>query len=226
MNLYFIQHVPFETPAAILDWCKLRNIQTNGFYAYKENLENMDLNRCNILLIMGGPMGVYDLTLEEKKLVEQAIKLNKKVVGICLGAQLIADVLGAKVYKNKQKEIGWYAVNSTKEAREQFDFLPESFYAFHWHGDTFELPKNSIHLFYNEATYHQGFLYYNALALQFHLESTEESIQDLYKNSYDDIRNATDKKFIKEYNQQENNQLIQQSNELLFKILDDFILKK
>jgi GMP synthase-like glutamine amidotransferase len=68
MNLYFIQHVPFETPAAILDWCKLRNIQTNGFYAYKENLENMDLNRCNILLIMGGPMGVYDLTLEEKNL--------------------------------------------------------------------------------------------------------------------------------------------------------------
>lgn len=127
-------------------------------------------------------MGVHDEVQypwlkEEKKFIENLIKHNKKILGICLGSQLIAQVLGAKVYKNSYKEIGWSLVYSTLDASKDYTFIPKEFVAFHWHGDTYDLPKNATHLFYNEATKIQGFVYnQNFWALQFHLESTEESI--------------------------------------------------
>jgi len=228
MNLYYIQHIFFETPAAILYWCKDKNISCYRFNAYKDEINNLKIESSDILLIMGGPMGVYEedkfpYLKEEKKLIEKALKFNKKIIGICLGAQLIADVLGAKVYQNKYKEIGWFPVYSTKESKQLFSFLPDSFFAFHWHGDTFELPKNSVHLFFNQATTNQGFIYNTALALQFHLESTEESIHDIYLYSKQDIENAKDKTFIQEFNEKENKKHINQSNQLLFSILDNFI---
>ncbi len=226
-KLYYIQHVPFETPAKIFDWCVERRIEIKGFFAYNNDLSFLNPEECDILLIMGGSMGVYDEVeypwlKEEKIMIEKAIRLNKKVIGICLGAQLIACVLGAKVYKNQYKEIGWFPVYSTAEAKHLWKDLPSSFTPFHWHGDTFDLPLDSIHLFYNEVTKHQGFIYKNALALQFHLESTEESIIDIYKNASADL-NVKDKSYIKEYNEKENQLYMKDSHSVLFKVLDNFI---
>ncbi|GIX40587.1 MAG: amidotransferase [Leptospiraceae bacterium] len=228
MDLYYIQHVFFETPAEIFNWCKLRNFNTKGFFAYKGDIDLINIEDCDILLIMGGPMGVYDIEQypwlkKEKILIEKAIRLDKKIIGICLGAQLIADVLGSRVYKNSYKEIGWFPVYSSIHAKKKFSFLPEKFYAFHWHGDTFDLPSGAEHLFYNEATKNQGFSYKNILGLQFHLESTEQSIKDIYKYSYKDIQTADNRMFIKEYNREENQNYIKESHNILYQLLDAFL---
>ncbi len=228
MKLYYIQHVFFETPAGILDWAKEKNWKIFPILAYENQIKKINIQDCDVLLIMGGPMGVYDENIypwlkEEKKILEQAITLHKKVIGICLGAQLIANVLGANVYKNPYREIGWFPINSTEYAKKIFS-LSDSFIVFHWHGDTFDLPDGAIHLFYNEATLNQGFLWSNyVLGLQFHLEMKPENIELLYKHSYSDIKNAKDKKYIKENNPEENTLYFLNSNKLLYKILDSFI---
>jgi len=161
---------------------------------------------------MGGPMGVYDeeqypwLTAE-KNFIKQIIDRNKPVLGICLGAQLIADVLGSNVWKNDQKEIGFFPletkmreaaaiVAATEQSEEAIIGNSESDFSkpwknqtvFHWHGDTFGIPDGAVHLASSEATENQAFLYKdNVLALQFHLETTEESLMSLYENCSDEI---------------------------------------
>ncbi|HIJ58003.1 MAG TPA: type 1 glutamine amidotransferase, partial [Deltaproteobacteria bacterium] len=118
----------------------------------------------------------------EKAFIEQSIRNQKTVIGICLGAQLIADVLGARVYKNPVKEIGWFPVEKSKESKGSiFDSLwPDEFYAFHWHGDTFDIPPGAIHFAQSKACRNQGFVYQqHVFALQFHIESTKKSIEEL-----------------------------------------------
>ncbi|WP_211325058.1 type 1 glutamine amidotransferase [Hydrogenothermus marinus] len=121
MRIHYFQHVPFETPANIENWAKEKGHLFKGTYLYK-NQPFPDFSSFDMLVIMGGPMSVsdenkYPFLKREKIFIENAIKLNKKVVGICLGAQLIAEVLGSKVYKNKEKEIGWYPVYLTDEGK-------------------------------------------------------------------------------------------------------------
>lgn len=152
----------------------------------------------DLLFVLGGPMGIHDsrefpwLTAE-KKFIETCIRSGKKIIGICLGAQLIADVLGAGVFRNDSKEIGWHRVNRLPSHKNKIsDLLPESFMAFHWHGDTFDIPKGAIHLAESEACSNQAFLYDSrVLGLQFHLESTESSIKDLYLNCSDELDGTT-----------------------------------
>ncbi len=228
MKINYLQHVEFEGPASIVEYCKERQIEITGYHIYKNQVfppkDNTDL-----LIILGGPMGVYDEAhfpwlKEEKKYIESLVKNNKKILGICLGAQLLANVLGAKVYKNSYKEIGWFPVYSTLDAINQYSFIPKDFIAFHWHGDTFDLPENSTHLFYNEVTKNQGFVYNNKVwALQFHLESTEESISSLYYYAKEDLQ-TNQEKFIKKYNYLENQAYTKESNSLLYKLLD-FVLE-
>jgi GMP synthase (glutamine-hydrolysing) len=143
---------------------------------------------------MGGPMGVNDdkcpwLT-EEKKFIEKSVAANKIVIGICLGAQLIASVLGAKVYKNEHKEIGWYPVRTTEAAQDSLVFrtLPKEFMAFHWHGDTFDIPSGAIKMAESNGCANQAFEYnVKVIGLQFHLESTRDSIDKLITNCGDEI---------------------------------------
>ncbi len=231
MVLYYLQHVFFETPAAILEWAKDRNYTIKKTYLYQES-KFFDPDSFDILVIMGGPMGVYDekkfpwLT-EEKKFIESAIRKQKKIIGICLGAQLIANVLGANVYKNSYKEIGFFPVKLTNEAKTHnlFNHFPEEFITFHWHGDTFDLPADSIRTFRNNATTNQGFIYNeNVVAFQFHLESTNESIMDLYKYSISDL-NTNDKLYIQNYDKASNYfTIIKNLNQLLFNFLDKLVL--
>ncbi len=196
MKIHYLQHVHFETPANILKWAKERNIPVKGTNLFlKEPLPDMD--DFDFLVVMGGPMGVYDekdfpFLKEEKIFIERAISSDKKVIGICLGAQLIAEVLGAKVYKNRFKEIGWFPVYKTEEAEKTkiFKDFPEETIAFHWHGDTFDIPSGAIHTVKSEACKNQAFEYNDGkvVALQFHLETTKESAKALIDNSAEELK--------------------------------------
>jgi GMP synthase-like glutamine amidotransferase len=194
MKIHYLQHVPFEGLGSIEPWIVNRHhvLSSTRFYANDPlpNVEDLDW-----LIVMGGSMNIYEdrrypwLT-EEKRLIEEAIKQNKTVIGICLGAQLIADVLGAKVYAGQYKEIGWLPIELTAMAQDTavFNSLPQQLMAFHWHGDTFDLPAGAIHLARSEACQNQAFVYNEkVLGLQFHLESTKGSVQQIVNNCADEL---------------------------------------
>ncbi len=194
MKIHYLQHVPFEGIAYIGEWAGRNHCPVTGTALYlNEPLPEPSTFDC--LIVMGGPMGVADedryTWLEpEKRFIHRVITLGKKVIGICLGAQLIAEVLGARVFKNTTKEIGWYEVNRTEAARQSAirATLPQTFQAFHWHGDTFEIPKGAIHLARSAVCAHQAFLYRErVLGLQFHLESSRDSIEQLLKNGAEEL---------------------------------------
>jgi len=131
--------------------------------------------------------------LQEKRLLERTLREGKTVLGICLGAQLLADCLGAPVFRNPSREIGWFPVSLTpKGARHPlFNGLDAAFDAFHWHGDTFGIPAGALHVARSEACMNQAFVWEErAVALQFHLESTPQSVEDLAVNSADDLVEA------------------------------------
>jgi GMP synthase-like glutamine amidotransferase len=153
-------------------------------------MENIDW-----LIVMGGPMSVndervYPWLLREKQFLESAIRNDKVVLGICLGAQLIANVLGSAVYKNSFREIGWYPVRRTKEAERVpvLNPLPQQFTAFHWHGETFDVPRGAVRAAESEACLNQAFvLGAKVIGLQFHLESTPAGVRALIQNCSRDI---------------------------------------
>jgi len=202
MKIHYLQHVPFETPASIEQWALNHKHSLSATRLYVNDslppVENLDW-----LIVMGGPMNIYEdnqypwLT-KEKRFIEQAIATNKTVIGICLGSQLIADVLGSKVYPGEDKEIGWFPIEFTNEARNStvFDTLPQRLTVFHWHGDTFDLPTGATRLAYSAACQNQAFIYHEkVLGLQFHLESTPESVSQLIKNCGDEL---VDVKYIQQ----------------------------
>ena len=187
MRIHFIQHVAYESPAFLLQWAR-ENDHTVSFSEMFETAVFPPLNDFDCLVIMGGPMGAYDeekyeWLKPEKAFIGAAISAGKKVVGICLGSQLIASVLGAKVYPHTQKEIGWWPVKKTGKAGSLLAGLPEEFISFHWHGDTFDLPAGAIHLLQSEACAHQAFVYRDhVLGLQFHMEVTPSLLQSMIEN--------------------------------------------
>jgi GMP synthase-like glutamine amidotransferase len=190
VKIVYLQHVSFEDPAHILSWAQKRNHFVQGLRLYKnEDLPDIH-SSYEMLVVMGGPMGVseeekYPWLLAEKKLIAGAIQNHKIVLGICLGAQLIASVLGARIHKNRFKEIEWFSVWLTGKARNHsiFQEMPASFFPFHWHGDTFDIPEGAIRIAESQACVNQGFLYGDCIiGLQFHLESTRESIAKLIQN--------------------------------------------
>jgi GMP synthase (glutamine-hydrolysing) len=152
----------------------------------------------DLLVVMGGPMNIYEedrypYLNGEKDLIRACIGEHKHVLGICLGAQLISDALGEKVYKNQQKEIGWFPVY--KETREDGDgghdihsVFPDRFTPFHWHGETFALPQDTYPLGSSRACRNQGFLLgEHVLALQFHLEITGSIVESLLVHAAGDM---------------------------------------
>jgi GMP synthase-like glutamine amidotransferase len=193
MRLHYLQHVPFEDLAGIEDWAKGR-----GYEIYRTLLfdgqELPGMNEFDWLVIMGGPMNIYEedkypWLAREKGFIREAIAANKIVLGICLGAKLIAGVLGGKVRRNPHKEIGWHPVKLTPEGQNSriFSVLPNSFIAFHWHGDTFEIPPHAHRAAESEGCTNQAFALGKAIGLQFHLESSMDSIDHLIKNCGDEL---------------------------------------
>jgi GMP synthase (glutamine-hydrolysing) len=230
-NIYYFQHVPFEELGSIEEWCKENghNLSATRFY---ESASLPDLKKTDWLIIMGGPMSVndekkYPWLAAEKKLIRQAIAEDKTVIGICLGAQLIAESLGAKVYQNDQKEIGWFPIKLTSEAIQHklFFNLQNPITVFHWHGDTFDIPGNAIHLATSKACKNQGFLYQNKiLGLQFHLETTKESLHQMIINGRDELVNG---QYIQTEKEIENTpEFFEENRKFLFSLLDRLAKKE
>ena len=189
-----IQHVPYETPGLILDWLNDNNVAYKLVDVYKGD-SLPALKTISGLILMGGSMNVHEENLypwlaAEKEIIRRCIIHRKKVFGICLGAQLIADSLGAKVKRNAALEIGWYPVTIRENQLPGYlkKAFPEEFMTFHWHGDTFELPEGCKHIAGSEACPNQGFsVGKHVLALQFHPEITEQGIEELILNDTDDL---------------------------------------
>jgi GMP synthase-like glutamine amidotransferase len=194
MKIHYFQHVPFEGLGNMEAWIHSRgyDLSSTRFYeaATLPKPENMDW-----LIVMGGPMGAYDepaypWLAAEKRLIAESINQGIKVLGICLGAQLIASVLGAKVYANAQKEIGWFPLRLTPDGLTSpwFSGLPGELTVFHWHGDTFDLPAGAKHLAESAGCKHQAFSYRdNVLALQFHLDVRSDNIAEWIENGADEL---------------------------------------
>lgn len=183
MRILCLQHVAFEGPAAIQTWAESREhtIRCHPVYESKP-LPALDTFEC--LLVMGGPMNIYEESThpwlkDEKAFIRSCIEAGKYVIGICLGAQLIADVLGAPVARGNAVEIGWFPISRTPDCPERWP-LPTDLKVMHWHGDRFEIPKGAIRIASSEACDNQGFLYADrVLAWQCHLETTPESLSAL-----------------------------------------------
>ena len=147
------------------------------------------------LIVMGGPMGVHDEAelpwlKAEKRALRAALDRGASVLGVCLGAQLMADVLGAPVTRNAHKEIGWHPVELSPEAQATWlaGAFPGRFTPFHWHGDTFAIPAGAVPFGSSPACRNQGFLWSDrALALQFHPEVTPESLAALAEQCGDEL---------------------------------------
>ena len=194
LRIHTIMHVPFEGLGCIADW-----IGSNGHSVSFSNMYEPhsfpSQQSFDWLIVMGGPMGVYDddkyhWLVVEKKFIKESINAGKTVIGICLGSQLIAEVLGAKVYPNKQKEIGWMPIHKTNEGKDAqiLSVIEDEFTVFHWHGDTFDLPEESTPLFSSEACLNQAFMYKEkVLGLQFHFEVTPESVREMVANGMDEL---------------------------------------
>jgi GMP synthase-like glutamine amidotransferase len=184
----------FEYPGTITDWTDEKNYTTTYTKIF-EDAVFPSLDSFDMLVIMGGVMGVYEEDKyhwmnAEKSFIKNTISENKKVLGICLDAQFIAEVLGAKVFPHTKKEIGWYEVEKVSQHK-LTDKLPQKFTTFHWHGDTFTLPDNAIHLFKTNACEQQGYVYDNHVAgLQFHMEVKEDLLKGMTENEHDKLIKA------------------------------------
>jgi len=223
MRVSILKHIEFENPGYYIEYFAQR-----GFEVLVHNLfegEKPDEN-ADIILVLGGPMNIYEedkypFLSYEKKFLFEAFNKGKKVIGVCLGSQLIADVLGTKVYKNAHKEIGWFPINKSLSNKDEF--LPDNISVFHWHGDTFDLPEGAIVLFHSEATKNQAFEYgSNVLAMQFHLEIDEAGIKELIRNCKDDLDGSLFVMTEKEIKDQWH-KLSSMNKELLWNILDHFL---
>jgi GMP synthase (glutamine-hydrolysing) len=224
MIIHYLQHVSFEGLGCIEHWAKRPGNQLTATRFY-EDVKLPFVDWFDMLIVMGGPMGVnddvkYPWLKEEKKLIEKALQKDKKVVGICLGAQLIADVLGAKVYPNTFREIGWMPIHKTAEGKQQriIKGLPDTLEVFHWHGDTFELPKGAIPLFSSEACPQQGFIYNGqVLAFQFHLEMTASSILQITEHGKADLVEGP---YVKDSATFLNDEKLVSSNQYMYHIMN------
>jgi GMP synthase (glutamine-hydrolysing) len=189
MNLYFFQHDPLESPGYILDWAHERRHKCELVNFYDDDVLP-DFTRVDGLVIMGGPMNIYDdeeyTWLEtERDFVKRCILSGKKVFGICLGSQMIADALGSLIKRNAHAEIGWFKVRIDKQklSKKYKGVFPDDFVTLHWHSDTFDLPENAVGFASSLATPNQAFLWNdNVMALQFHPEMTERGVTFLVED--------------------------------------------
>lgn len=192
MRAHYFQHVPFEGLGSIEPWLK-----SNGYdltaTRFFESADFPDPEAIDLFVLMGGPMSVNDedkypwLALE-KQFVREVIDSGKPVLGICLGAQIIANAMGAKVFQNHAKEIGWFPIHGVAPVDKAIFGFPPSEKVFHWHGETFDLPPGAIRLAKSEGCENQAFqLGRRVIGLQFHLEITPISVNEIVSNCREEI---------------------------------------
>ena len=225
MKIHYLQHVEFEGLGSIEDWIKDHGYQYTCTRMYRDGALP-EVTDMDFLIIMGGPMNVdetdrYPWLTKEKEFIKAVIDNNTPVLGICLGAQLIASALKVPVMKNPDKEIGWHPVTRAVELANHplARIIPEQVEVFHWHGDTFELPESAVRIAGSSACTNQGFIYRErVIALQFHLESTAKGIKQLIDNCKNEIIDAP---YIQTADQMLSDESrFRKINDLMFKILD------
>jgi GMP synthase-like glutamine amidotransferase len=193
MKVHWFQHVPFEGLGAIEEWLLSRGHALSCTRFYAGEAPPADSGGFDWLIVMGGPMNVYQYEAHpwlssEKRLIREAIAAGKRVLGICFGAQLIADVLGAKVYQNDEREIGWFPVRAVSTGASSAFAFPGETTVFHWHGDTFSLPPGSVWLAESDGCAHQAFAVgTHVLGLQFHLEMTATGVSGIAQGCADEL---------------------------------------
>ncbi len=190
MRIHYLQHVAFEGLGSIADWARSQGASIRYSRMF-DNEALPNLADFDWLLVLGGPMNIYEEDLypwlrREKACIKEAIAAGKVVLGICLGAQLIADALGAAVSRNPQREVGWFPLTTVHQGLA--GIIPAQALVMHWHGDTFAMPNGAERLAASEACQNQGFIYrQRVLGLQFHLETTPESLIALIDHGQDDL---------------------------------------
>ncbi len=194
-ELLVLQHHPGEDLGVIGDFLRREGLAWRVIRPYMGEPVPRDVTAARGVIALGGPMSAYDtgafpFLRDEISLLQAALDAGKPVLGICLGSQLLAAALGARVYPGKEKEIGWGAVQLTLDFRADrlFAEVPTTFMALHWHGDVFELPKGAISLGHSAKTRHQGFRHgANAYGLLFHLEVTPALVRNMISSFEDEL---------------------------------------
>jgi GMP synthase-like glutamine amidotransferase len=219
-----LQHVPFEGPARIAEWLALRG-HLVSIRALWRGEQPPRPDECDLLVVMGGPMGVddtrrYPWLIGETESIRACVQAGVPTLGVCLGAQLLAQAMGASVYPAPQKEIGWWPVdfaaaqralrafvtrghdepavgsaderNTTRAWRSVLEGLPATLRVLHWHGDTFDLPAGAVRIASSPVCENQAFVVHrHVVGVQFHLESTPQDAGALARASAADIGHGT-----------------------------------
>ena len=188
-TVYALQHVAAEPLGIIGEVLEASGIGAEYIQVFAGEAVPGDMTAAAGLVVMGGPMGVYEqaeypFLSQEIRLIEAALEAEKPVLGVCLGSQLLASALGAEVKKGDDKEIGWFPVALTEAACADglFSEVERSFTAYHWHGDMFDLPGGAVSLASSARTQCQAFVYgVRSYGLLFHLEATRKIVEDMVR---------------------------------------------
>lgn len=233
MQVFIFQHVEFEGPGAILPYLQSKGHEVHIVRLYAgDKIPHED--DVDFAILMGGPMSVldearYPYFMKEKELCRDMVQMGKPILGICLGAQMIACAFGAAIKKNPEKEIGWYPITLNEKFSRELH-LPSSINVFHWHGETFNIPDVAEPFASSQACKNQAFMLGSAIALQFHLEATLDSMESMLNNGSKEIESSVAQgcKFVQ--NADEIRKFSKQNkdiaNDVLAKILDYMLEKK
>jgi GMP synthase (glutamine-hydrolysing) len=193
-----LQHIGCETLGTIADALEAAKVSVEQIRPFEGMPIPKEMGDTAGLIIMGGPMGVYDhprypFLSDEMRLIEQALKEEKPILGVCLGSQLLAAALGAAVTPGERKEIGWHPVQLTQEAQADplWSGIEPVFTGYHWHGDIFPLPEGAIPLARSKQTERQAFRYgRHANGFLFHMEVTEKIIGEMVETFSEELRES------------------------------------
>ena len=227
MRIHVIQHVPFEGPGLIAEWAAEQGHALTTTHAIAEEYPAPD--EADMLVVMGGPMDADDESMSpwlipEKRFVAETIAAGGLILGICLGAQIVAEVLGGRVKRAEQCEIGWYPVRLTETGGSEplFERWPDEVVVGHWHGDTFDLPLGLEPTLSSEVTPNQAFVFEDrVVGLQFHLEWNEQALSALFDESLEDLDDGGSTTMSEEEFAGGIDEYIPVCRELLFGLLDD-----
>lgn len=191
MTILAIRHARHEGLGVLEKIFEEEEVSYRYLDLFKAPNSSVDLSRASALVVLGGAMGVYEadrypFLSKEIEALKEAMRHRIPTLGICLGSQLLAAAAGARVYRGPRKEIGWFPIEIEARAAQDplLKYCPSSTMVFHWHGDTFDLPRGAEHLASSERYSHQAFrVGERAWGFQFHLEITEAMIKNWIEQS-------------------------------------------
>jgi len=198
--ILLLQHFWCETPGVFLDVLNERGIVSETVRGFAGETYPADLSAYSGVIAMGGPMGVYEedrypWLRQEDALLKNAIQQDMPALGVCLGSQLVAKAAGAEVKPGPRKEIGWYPLTLSPEARQDplWQSFPATFEAFEWHGDIFSLPPKAVSLASSALYPHQAFrVGQHVYGLLFHLEVTDTMVKTMLDTFADEVARVRD----------------------------------